>query len=553
MKKNENQIIKQLSRLNYNEKLLRNDSYLNQFNINPNNMSNDQKIINDKIKIIEKSKANYMMKLEELKNQIYYLQYKQQTELGIINSNKKTKLNKFMEDFNNKESTALIEKKIKKFTEESEKLQLIMKKDLEEKKKKKNDEINDKEKKEEEKRNDLLKKMREEEREFVIKRQKRNTEELLKFKQYMKKKPIQNYLYQKQINDYKKKENNLIKLENIKRKAAMKHIELKEFDEMRKNFDEIKSKKVKESNEKIKIIKESWSQRYKLIPLYANPLSKIVSEEENKMKQEEQNKILRRKQLKRLQENYNVPKPLKIIKERITENKNTKTPKLHLIKSNSYSDILRQRMIEKYKALKIKEEKKKKENNEILDDEDYLLDDHQLSQKILGKRKINDKKYNKTNNKSFENKKKIRKKIKTVDYLKERRRINDLNKKKKRDLGELTNMDYCGTNDIKKLIKDNGINDGMLKVAKSKLESIEEKKRQKNLLLKCSGGVANKPELGEEVCDLMIDSIQAKLSLIKEIDKSLDEKEIKDDNDIEKAHNNIEENSEEENNFEEEY
>ncbi len=553
MKKNENQIIKQLSRLNYNEKLLRNDSYLNQFNINPNNMSNDQKIINDKIKIIEKSKANYMMKLEELKNQIYYLQYKQQTELGIINSNKKTKLNKFMEDFNNKESTALIEKKIKKLQEESEKLQLIMKKDLEEKKKKKNDEINDKEKKEEEKRNDLLKKMREEEREFVIKRQKRNTEELLKFKQYMKKKPIQNYLYQKQINDYKKKENNLIKLENIKRKAAMKHIELKEFDEMRKNYDEIKSKKVKESNEKIKIIKESWSQRYKLIPLYANPLSKIVSEEENKMKQEEQNKILRRKQLKQLQENYNVPKPLKIIKERITENKNTKTPKLHLIKSISYSDILRQRMIEKYKALKIKEEKKKKENNEILDDEDYLLDDHQLSQKILGKRKINDKKYNKTNNKSFENKKKIRKKIKTVDYLKERRRINDLNKKKKRDLGELTNMDYCGTNDIKKLIKDNGINDGMLKVAKSKLESIEEKKRQKNLLLKCSGGVANKPELGEEVCDLMIDSIQAKLSLIKEIDKSLDEKEIKDDNDIEKPHNNIEENSEEENNFEEEY
>ena len=147
MKKNENQIIKQLSRLNYNEKLLRSDSYLNQFNINPNNMSNDQKIINDKIKIIEKSKANYMMKLEELKNQIYYLQYKQQTELGIINSNKKTKLNKFMEDFNNKDSTALIEKKIKKLQEESEKLQLIIKKDLEEKKKKKNDEINDREKK----------------------------------------------------------------------------------------------------------------------------------------------------------------------------------------------------------------------------------------------------------------------------------------------------------------------------------------------------------------------------------------------------------------------
>ena len=552
MKKNENQIIKQLSRLNYNEKLLRSDSYLNQFNNNPNNLSNDQKIINDKIKLIEKSKANYMMKLEELKNQINFLQYKQQTELGIIKNNKKTKLNKFIEDFHNKETTTLIEKKIKKLQEESEKLQLIMKKDLEEKKKKKNDEINDREKKEEEKRNDLLKKMREEERDFVIKRNKKNTEELLKFKEFIKKKPLENYLYQKQKNNYEKKEINLVKLENIKRKAVMKHIDIKEFDEMRKNFEEIKSKKVKESNEKMKTIKESWSQRYKLIPLYVNPLSKIVSDEENKMKQEEQNKILRRKNLKKLQENYNVPKPLKIIKEKIAENENkiTKTPKLKLIKSNSYSDILRQRMIDKYKALKIKAEKNKKDD-ELLDDEDYLLDERQLSQKILGKRKNNDKKYTKIN-KSFDKKDKNRKKLKTEDYLKERRKINELNRKKKRDLGELTNLDYCGTNDIKKLIKDNGINDNMLKVAKCKLESIEEKKRQKNLLLKCCGGVANKPELGEEVCDLMIDSIQAKLSLIKEIDKSLDEEEKKDDNNNLKAYNDIEENTEE-NNFDEEY
>ena len=94
----------------------------------------------------------------------------------------------------------------------------------------------------------------------------------------------------------------------------------------------------------------------------------------------------------------------------------------------------------------------------------------------------------------------------------------------------------------------------MLKVAKCKLESIEEKKRQKNLLLKCSGGVANMPELGEEVCDLMIDSIQAKLSLIKEIDKSLDEsiKEEKDENNKGKTGYSIQENTEENNNDEDE-
>ena len=130
LRKNENQIIKELSRLNYNEKLLKSDSYLNQYNNNPNNLSNDQKIIDEKIKLIERSKTNYMMKLEELKNRINILQYKQKKELGIINNNKKTKLNKFIEDFHNKENTHLIEKKIKKLQEESEKLQLLMKKDL---------------------------------------------------------------------------------------------------------------------------------------------------------------------------------------------------------------------------------------------------------------------------------------------------------------------------------------------------------------------------------------------------------------------------------------
>lgn len=146
-------------------------------------------------------------------------------------------------------------------------------------------------------------------------------------------------------------------------------------------------------------------------------------------------------------------------------------------------------------------------------------------------------------------------KKKTEDYLKERRKINELNREKKRNAGELTHLDYSGTNDIRKLIKDNGINENMLKVAKCKLESLEEKKRQKNLLLKCSGGVANKPELGEEVCDLMIDSIQAKLSLIKEIDKSLDEsvhEERKDENDKLNKYNNIQENTEE-NNYNEDY
>ena len=361
LRRAENQIIKELSKLNSNEKLLKNNSYLNQFNNNPNNLEKDQKLVDEKIKTIEKNRISYMMRLEEIKNQINLLQYKQKKELGIIDNDKKLKLSKFIEDYKNKESANLIEEKIKRLQEESEKIQLLMRKDLENKIKKKNEILDGIEKKEEEKRNEILKKMKEEERERIEIRKKKNTEKILKFKEFMRKKPEDLiYLYQKHKDNYIDKENNLVKLENEKRKQIMKHIDLKEFDEMRKNFEQMKSKRLKESNEKIKMIKQTWSQRFKLIPSYVNPLSKLVSEEENKMKEEEQNKILQRKNLKKLQQKYNVPKPQKFIVEKIIEkdkenkdNTNLNRQKPHLIKSNSYSDIIRKKMIDKYKAAQI--------------------------------------------------------------------------------------------------------------------------------------------------------------------------------------------------------
>ena len=545
LKKSEDQIIKELSKLNYNEKLLKSKSYINLINNNPKNLLNDQKTVDEKIKSIEKSKNNCMVKLEELKNRINILQFKQDKELGILDNNKKLKLNKFVEDCNNKKSNKMIEQKIKKLHEESEKIQLMMRKDLEKQKEKKNNELNELEKAEEQKRIDILKKLRDDEREDIEKRKKKNTEELLKFKEFINKKPVKAYyLYQKHKDDYVDKENNLVKKENIKRKAYMKHIDLNEFNEMRKNFEQQKSKRILESNEKMKIIKESWSERHKLIPLYSNPVSKLVADEENEMKPAEQDKILRRKELKTIQKNYCVPKPLKVIKEKVVEeihNKSHRRPKPHLAKSNSYSDILRQKVIDKYKAEKSKKEK-------MLSEEDSYLDEPIIIDNKGNKRKnsnISNSKH--AGNKSVE-KNKFNKEV--IDYLKERRKINELNKEKKRNEGELTKLDYSGTNDIKKLIKENGINDNMLKVAKCKLESIEEKKRQKDLLLKFSGGVANRPELGEEVCNLMIDSIQAKLSLIKEIDKDLDESYNEEKNDSGKPNSHIVENEEENNNYE---
>ena len=206
--------------------------------------------------------------------------------------------------------------------------------------------------------------------------------------------------------------------------------------------------------------------------------------------------------------NYKPPKPLIIKKEKTEINDKEKINKKGLIKSSSYSDLLRKKMLIKFNTSKNKREKQieSKENEFDKNIINFRLPLINLKEKY---RKINKSfEKDKNNNENHEL---------TTDYLNQRRIINEQNREKKRNNGELSTID-SKANDIKKLIKENGFNENVLKMAKSKLETLEEKKNQKSLLLKLNGGVANKPELGEEICDLIIDSIQARLSIIKEFE-----------------------------------
>jgi hypothetical protein len=524
LKKNEEELLKGLAKLNENEKFLKSKSYINLFNNNPFNIQNDKKAVEQRIKSIEKMKNTYMMKLDEVKNRISSIEYNQEKELGIVNNNNKLKLYKFFRDLNDKENNIKIEQKIKKLQEDSEKVQMKMKMDLEKKIEKRNMELNNKEKEEEQKKMFYLKKMHDEEREEIQRRKNKHIEELMKIKDYIRRKPNDAiYLYEKQKFNYINHENNLVKLENNKRKALMKHINLNEFQEMKKNYEEIKLKREIESNEKIRIVKETWAKRFKLIPLYVNPLTKKVIEEENKIKEDEKNKELNKRNLLNRQKSYSkkVPKPV-LLKRESKDDKNDKKKRIHLSKPNNYSESIRQKVLEDFKT------KKENKRNKELSNLELGKNNTSLKGRESPKKRDSNKSYDNDKNKV---------KDKVVNYLKERRNLNQLKKEKKRNEGELSYLDYTGTNDIKKLIKDNGLDDKTLEVARCRLESIEEKKKQKNMLLKYSGGMINKPELGEEVCDLMIDSIHAKLSLIKELDKNLNESSTEQKNEI-PANNN---------------
>ena len=517
LKQNEEQIIKDIHKINNNINLLKNETSMNNVN-NIHDLNKEKKKIEDKIKVLEKEKSLFIEKLEEIKNRRNSMNYQQEKELGIIEKNKKLKLKKFIDDLNNKEKNEIIEEKIKKIQEDSKKLQLKMKSDLEEVINKKNFKMDQLEKEKEDKIKKYLNDMKEEEKKYIKTRNQKAKEQLLKLKesQLENNKQQKNtktiHLYKKIEDNYLKNEEDKVKIENKSRKEKMKHIDLNEFNELAKNFDEMKSKQLYESKLKIKKQREIWSQRYKLIPEYVNPLNKVIEEEKNIMKKKEQEKILEMQKLKDLQKQYKVPKPLIIAKEKtidIVDQRKQKSKKI-LIKSSSYSDVIRQKMMVKFNTTKNKKEKGEEADTNINKAKDII--NFKLPLICLKE------KYRKVN-KSFEKDKNNNQNHElSTDYLNQRRLINEKNRERKRNLGELSNLDYSKTNDIRKLIKENGLDENMLKMAKSKLEILDEKKKQKSLLLKLNGGIANKPDLGEEICDLMIDSIQARLSIIQEIE-----------------------------------
>ena len=518
LKQNEEQIIKDIHKINNNINLLKNETSMNNVNYNIHDLNKEKKKIEDKIKALEKEKSLFIEKLEEIKNRRNSMNYQQEKELGIIEKNKKLKLKKFIDDLNNKEKNEIIEEKIKKIQEDSKKLQLKMKSDLEEVINKKNFKMDQLEKEKEDKIKKYLNDMKEEEKKYIKTRNQKAKEQLLKLKELQlennkeQKNKKTMHLYKKIEDKFLKDEEDKVKIENKSRKEKMKHIDLNEFNELAKNFDEMKSKQLYESKLKIKKQREIWSQRYKLIPEYVNPLNKVIEEEKNIMKKKEQEKILEMQKLKDLQKQYKVPKPLIVAKEKtidIVDQRKQKSKKI-LIKSSSYSDVIRQKMMVKFNTTKNKKEKGEEADTNINKAKDII--NFKLPLICLKE------KYRKVN-KSFEKDKNNNQNHElSTDYLNQRRLINEKNRERKRNLGELSNLDYSKTNDIRKLIKENGLDENMLKMAKSKLEILDEKKKQKSLLLKLNGGIANKPDLGEEICDLMIDSIQAKLSILQEIE-----------------------------------
>ena len=496
----EKELQKKIKKIQENEKLFKSKSYLKYFNKNPINLKKDQDIIKTKVNNLSKNKNFMISRADYINSEIYNLQNRQDIENGdfknkILQNMNKLKLNlESMKEKHpsNKSSDNLFDYKLVKLLDYKEE-----------------------EKIKEEQKLLALKHMRDVEREEIKKRQEKNKEELLKILKFRNLKPKKGYyLYEKLYNNYIDREDNLIKRENAKRRAFMKHIDSNEFMEMERSYIERKMQIEENIKERNHSLKKEWTERQKLIPNYINPFLKQLNEEQEKNEQKKQlkqkemlehknnminfsNKLQKHKKWKEKLENNITP-------DKASKNK-IFNPNLSF--KNKYGDKIRKKLIRKMKRSKEKSKENEKENEENINTQG-IKNINSISSIIHKKKSVTTNTIENNHNKK--QKKLFNKKTETQDYLAEKRK----------KLKPLLNNIYA--NDIKKYLQKSGITENSLLMSKYKLDFLKEKKNQKDFLLKYNGGIANNPEVGEELFNLSLNIIKGKLAIIEEIEKKYD-------------------------------
>ena len=498
----EKELQKKIKKIQENEKLFKSKSYLKYFNKNPINLKKDLDIIKSKVNDLSKNKNFMMSRADYINNEIYNLQNKKDIESGDFKNKILQNMNKLKQNLEsmkekhqgNKSSDNMNDYKFVKLVNYKEE-----------------------EKIKEEQKLLALKHMRDIEREEVKKRKEKNQEELMKIMKYRNLKPKKEYyLYEKLYNNYLDREDNLVKKENAKRRAYMRHIDSQEFIEMERSYIERKIQLEESIKERNHSLKQEWTERQKLIPSYINPFLKQLNEEQEKTEQEKELKLQKLIENKNNMKNFsNKLLKHKKWKEKIDNNmlsnkaSKNKVFNQNLSFKNQYGDKIRIRMMKKIE--KSKEKNKEKEKEENINSKD-INNINVISSKLTKEKSTITNTHENYQNKVEKIEKNLfNKRIEIPDYLAEKR------KKLKPKLNNI----YA--NDIKKYLQKSGVTENSLLLTKYKLDYLKQKKKQKDFLLKYNGGVANNPEIGEELFNISLNIIKGKLAIIEEIEKKCDE------------------------------
>ena len=514
LKEEEEKIKNNLKQLLENEKLIKDESFSKLYSLKQSqyNLSLDKILRIEKLKKIDSKRNIYMQKINEIEYKIN----------EIINNNneisRKNKLKIFIDNFERDKEIAEI--RAKKYYKESKQISLRMEKDIQNIVGKVKKELEEKEKEDKKKKLDILEGFKKKEKAIEQKRYKDYMKKASAFKNYISEKPklkMKDYLFNKNEEKFLEEEAKVIRLENNKRRAYMKSVTKEELNEFANNFNENKEKYNNIKEEKKHKLFNEWKERKGLLPTYISSFSEAANIEIKKLEEEELLKEERVQTLIKLKKEFSnqikeekqPPINKKLKQKRLEEINKLENPKLYIVK-DTLSKRKKKRVI-----LKKRDPNKPSRFNWKLKLEEDPFDKLNKSDTVNETLIRRPKKIKVSS--SFETKehKPVEKKI---DYLREMT-IKREEKEKKRSIisNNLSVPKNSGQKWEKIINQFNGNIIENVNNIKHQADYLEKEAFMREKVLNLNGGIENNPELGQKVSSLLIDSIEAKLSILNKI------------------------------------
>ena len=513
LKQNEKNIKKKLDKIEESQKML----------------ESEEPIKSDKVNI--NIRNNNLKKINSMKNELLVkLRYNSSIISEVIDKDKNINRNLLIQNYNNHTNkTETGYTKHFSLSEDQEKFNKYLLKKQEEEKlqrekiqnalkrsnSKKSKEIELNEQKILERQKEHLNELKKKEKDFFNKLKEKNN---LLFEKSIKnidknlKRQTKDYLFYQVKQKFETNEKKLVdKVNMIKKDSLVTKEELEELANKRNERKKILEEGL--SERKLNLIK-MWQQRSQKLPIYKHPVVNILEDEELDVMEDEQEKQEQKEKNEISKKTFQPPK-VKINKElkRLREKK--------LLMSNKDSVT----------QTEIQNKKRFMKNLDFMANIIEAAKEENLEKnKLKNNKNIKTEKNNETKNKiritksldSNENKKKHNyllhpKPEKPIDYLKEifkGKKGNKLVKEKKdQGVGEI----IADLNEESKTIKGRNQIMDTLDMIKSKTSAIEQKVTEKKDIMKVKGGYINNTNIGDEVGNLLIESIQTKLSLLNKL------------------------------------
>ena len=382
-----------------------------------------------------------------------------------------------------------------------------------------------KDKEEKENQKQLVLKLRKQAKDLESKQSKKIEQKSLLYKPFINQKvdKTKNYLFMKQYEKFIKNEQRLIDKENNLRKNYMKPFSNEEIDEFNEKMDKKREEKKLIAEEKAQKLQQEWKEREKIISQYVSPFLEKAFEgitndiKEEKAKNEQRNFLLDKKKGYGTEiRTSHIPPKNKSLEQKRLATINNLDPRRFLLNKDTLQHHKRKgrvllKKVDPNKPNKydwLKQLNKSAENDPNIDDKLIKKPKNYMLSMSLERNKRN-----KLPNIKFDY---LRKKNNEKE---QKENIDVLYNSEDKDLNEEENYIKASAKKWDKLINESNDENLIENInnAKDKIQKLEYEALQNEKLMKSSDDINQSVELNKRVSNLIIDSIQAKITLLQKM------------------------------------